>query len=354
MLDRPNDIIGKLRMMLPLAFQRQRENIMRRLVCLPLLLLLLSWLLSCANRPNQSSDRPPPTPQAEQSRLGTAKIDAPGLHNVYRITDKLFSGSSPEGDEGFRSLQELGIKTVISVDGARPDVDSARKYGFRNVHLPFGYDGIPRQRVSALAKAVRDLPGPFYIHCHHGKHRGPTAAAAIHLCMDDKCSVEQAVAEMKRAGTDVRYTGLYAVPQALIRPTEDELSRLPADLPEVAEVSGLAQLMVEIDTRWENLKLVKAAGWKTPEDHADLDPPHEALQIVEQYREADRLEQVRNRPEEFRRWLADAQEKATELEQILRRGKGEQQIDHREIEEAFSKAGTTCTQCHAKYRDLPR
>src|SRR5262245_14950937 len=100
---------------------------MRRLVCLPLLALLLMGVLSCANWPNQSSDRPPQTPGAEQSRSDTAKIDAPGLHNVYRITDKLFSGSSPEGDEGFRSLQELGIKTVISVDGARPDVGSAHK-----------------------------------------------------------------------------------------------------------------------------------------------------------------------------------------------------------------------------------
>src|SRR6516164_9740614 len=151
-------------MISPLAFQRQRKNTMRRLVCLPLLALLLMGVLSCANRPNQSSDRPPQTPQAEQSRSDTTKIDAPGLHNVYRITDKLFSGSSPEGDEGFRSLHELGIKTVISVDGARPDVGSAHKYGIRYVHLPFGYDGIPRQRVVALAKAVRDLPGPFYIH----------------------------------------------------------------------------------------------------------------------------------------------------------------------------------------------
>jgi protein tyrosine phosphatase (PTP) superfamily phosphohydrolase (DUF442 family) len=101
------------------------------------------------------------------------KIQAAGLHNVYRITDKLMSGSSPDVDAGFKSLKELGVKTVISVDGAKPDIVHAHKYGLRYVHIPFGYDGIPRQQVLRLARAVRDLPGPIYIHCHHGVHRGP-------------------------------------------------------------------------------------------------------------------------------------------------------------------------------------
>src|SRR5262249_601182 len=60
----------------------------------------------------------------------------PGLHNVFRLTERLYSGSSPEGEEGFLSLQRLGIKTIISVDGARPEVERARKLGLRYVHLP--------------------------------------------------------------------------------------------------------------------------------------------------------------------------------------------------------------------------
>ena len=84
-------------------------------------------------------DASPPT--EETPRLGA--VDAPGLHNVYRLTDKLLSGSGPEGDEGFASLQQLGVKTVLSVDGARPDVARARRFGLRYVHLPIGYDGVP-------------------------------------------------------------------------------------------------------------------------------------------------------------------------------------------------------------------
>ena len=35
-----------------------------------------------------------------------------------------------------------------------------------------------RQRVEEIATAVQTLPGPIYIHCHHGKHRSPAASAA--------------------------------------------------------------------------------------------------------------------------------------------------------------------------------
>src|SRR5690349_19529458 len=88
-----------------------------------------------------------------------ARVEAAGLHNVLRVSDRLYSGSSPEGEEGFRSLEELGVRTVVSVDGARPDVEGARRHALRYVHLPIGYDGVPRDQALRLARAVRDLPG---------------------------------------------------------------------------------------------------------------------------------------------------------------------------------------------------
>jgi protein tyrosine phosphatase (PTP) superfamily phosphohydrolase (DUF442 family) len=300
------------------------------------ILLIISCLPAFAGC---GSSTPSSKPSAD---LG--KIEKPGLHNVYRITEKLISGSSPEGDDGFRSLAELGVKTIITVDGAKPDVERARKFGLRYVHLPFGYDGISQQRVFELAKAVRDLPGPIYLHCHHGKHRGPAAAAAVHLCLDSRCTVEQAIDEMKRAGTDPHYTGLFKVPRDIARPTNEELDRLEVAYPEVAEVPELAQSMVTIDNRWENLKRIRAAGWKAPPREPDLDPPHEALQLREHYREAARLPSVAGGPEEMRKWIREAGEKARLLEESLRK----QQPD----EEVFRQSAAACTACHAKYRDV--
>jgi protein tyrosine phosphatase (PTP) superfamily phosphohydrolase (DUF442 family) len=296
----------------------------------------------------QPDDRDAPARPAAPPAAET-RIEAKGLHNVYRITDRLYSGSAPEGETGFESLQKLGIRTVISVDGARPDVVTAHRFGLRYVHIPFGYDGIPRQQVLRLAKAVRDLTGPFYIHCHHGKHRGPTAAAAVRLCLDERCTVEQALAEMRRAGTDPHYTGLYDVPKTFVRPTPDDLDRIQDNFPEVAAVSDLAQCMVEIDRRWENLKLVKAAGWRTPREHPDLDPPHEALILVEQFREASRLDQVQKRSTELHRLLTEAETKALKLEAMLRQSEATKMA-----EQAFRDAEASCTHCHARHRDLPQ
>jgi protein tyrosine phosphatase (PTP) superfamily phosphohydrolase (DUF442 family) len=299
-----------------------------------------------------------PTTTALAPRSNSAQIVLPGLHNVFRITEKLYSGSSPDCDLGFRSLQKLGVKTVISVDGARPEVATAHLYGMRYVHIPFGYDGIPPEQTLRLAKAVRDLPGPIYIHCHHGMHRGPAAASAIHLCLDRNCTVNQALAEMHRAGTDPHYTGLYAVPRTLVRPSNADLDPIASDFPEVATVPDLAECMVGIDKCWDNLKQIRSAGWKTPANQQDLDPAHEALMLRESFQESLRVSArfqraefvgAHSRPAEVGLWLADAVEKATSLEQRFRSG-----AEHPALEHAFTDMGACCTRCHAKYRDVPQ
>jgi protein tyrosine phosphatase (PTP) superfamily phosphohydrolase (DUF442 family) len=306
--------------------------------------LALPLLLSGCQRHGAPSPMP-----SEPAVVVLGRVEVAGLHNVYRLTDKLYSGSSPDGDTGFASLQQLGIQTIISVDGARPDVEAAHKFGMRYIHLPIGYDGVPHDQGLRIAKAVRDLPGPVYIHCHHGKHRGPAAAAVAHLCLDEKCNVETALAEMRRAGTDSHYTGLYAAPGEFGRPTAADLDRVSSDFPEVSEVAALAQIMVGIDERWERIKLIRAANWITPADHPDLDPPHEALQLRESYREAARLPAVQERAEEFRRWLGEADEEAARLERALRGN-----VDARAAESAFRKMNDACARCHTHYRDTPK
>jgi hypothetical protein len=215
--------------------------------------------------------------------------------------------------------------------------------------LPVGYDGISRDRALQLARAVRELPGPVYIHCHHGQHRGRAAAAAVRLCLDDRCRVEEMEAFLKTAGTDARYTGLVGLPRSLARPTAAELDRASADFPEAATVSDLARLMVVIDARLDNLKRVKAAGWATPNDHPDIDPPHEAVQLIELYREAGRLGGATARGPEFLKRLADAETAASDLERALRAVP----IDGKRAESVFANSATACTACHAQFRDRP-
>jgi protein tyrosine phosphatase (PTP) superfamily phosphohydrolase (DUF442 family) len=293
--------------------------------------------------------------QADESPLpAPTKLELEGLHNVFRVGDRIVTGSGPEGEKAFAALQTLGIKTVISVDGARPDVARARKYGLRYVHIPLGYGGVSRQQALRIAKAVRELPGPFYIHCHHGKHRGPTAAAIARLCTGEKCGVADALAVLRSAGTDPRYRGLFQGVQQFREPTAQELAALPAEFPEVVPVVGVTQAMVTMDHCWDNLKLVRAAGWKTPPGHPDIDPAHEALQLVEGYQELRRLPEVAKRPGDFRTWVAEGHASAKDLEELLRVGREKKAVDADAAEKLYRRAGAVCTQCHAKYRDVPQ
>lgn len=283
-----------------------------------------------------------------------ADLHAAGLHNVIKVTEKLLSGSSPEGDEGFASLQKLGVKTIISVDGAKPDLEKAKKYTLRYVHLPIGYDGVPIDQGMMIAKAVKELPGLIYLHCHHGKHRSPAAAAVVKLCLEPECKVEEVINLMKKAGTDPKYLGLYAAPKELKRPTTESLDQLKANFPEVAKTSGMMQSMVDIDNHWDNLKLIRTAQWQSPKSHPDLDPAHEALLLWEHYVELARLPETNKKPEKFHQLLNEATENAKELEKELRLGKERATLSKERTATAFQRSSQSCIQCHSLYRDVPQ
>ena len=78
------------------------------------------------------------------------RIASTHLPNAYRLHAKVISGGQPEGDAAFKELRDLGVRTIISVDGATPDVATANKYGLRYVHLPHGYDDISTTRAKEL------------------------------------------------------------------------------------------------------------------------------------------------------------------------------------------------------------
>lgn len=106
-----------------------------------------------------------------------APRDMPGLHNVLRFANGVFSGSMPEGDVGFDSLERLGIESVVSVDGIRPDLGRAESRGIRYVHVPIQYSGIDSAAQVALAKAIRDLP----------RQRREARQSGLGGCLDTRC-----------------------------------------------------------------------------------------------------------------------------------------------------------------------
>lgn len=283
------------------------------------------------------------------------KVRTDHLPNCVRVHAKVFSGGQPDGEAGYRELQAIGIKTVISVDGAVPDVETAAKYGLRYVHLPHGYDGISAARAKELAKGVRDLEGPIYLHCHHGKHRSPAAASVACVTAGFMQSADaQEVLEL--AGTSLNYRGLYQSVKIAVPVDASELDRLVVDFRAKVDVPPIAEAMVGLERIHDHINAIATAGWRAPDDHPDLDPAYEALLLREQFTELLRIDYVQQQSAEFRNLLQDSELAAEEMERGLRHNSQGLSREERPTEllaGLMHRISRNCQQCHEKFRDIP-
>lgn len=286
---------------------------------------------------------------AEDKSPATAGIAKPleitGVHNAFRATDRLISGSQPEGDAAFAALARLGVKTIISVDGGKPDVEAARKHGLRYIHVPIGYDGIPTARLAELVKAASGMAEPIFVHCHHGKHRGPAAVGVIAEAVAG-WSPKQAEEWLRQAGTAADYPGLYRSVREFQMPKPEALAAI-GPLPESAKTADLVDAMVEIDERFEALKAIQKAGWKATTAHPDIAPAHQAALLWESYRELARMEDTAKRPEDYRSKVADSERAAAALRDALKLPAP----DPAALDALMKQNTQSCATCHKAYRN---
>ena len=321
--------------------------------------LIVGFLSGCVPPTESLRDPTQGTPPADQTTAMQMSfpraLAARHLANLVQVHDRVISGGLPEGELAFTELTQLGIKTIISVDSARPDVATARKHGLKYVHLPHGYDGISSDRVVQLAKAVRELDGPIYIHCHHGKHRSP-AAASVACVAAGLLPASQAVAVLQLAGTSPNYRGLFEA-AARVQPIDlTVLDGLIVEFPETSSVPPMAEAMVALERTHEHLLRVAEAGWKSIPEHPDIFPEHEALILEEHFAELRRINDVRLEHPDFARLLQDSESLAGELKDELSTMAGSAPAaETRDIlNQLASEISLNCNRCHQKFRDPPR
>ncbi len=286
-----------------------------------------------------------------QNAIGPHRLESPYLPNLVWIHPRVLSGGLPEGEAAFSELAQLGVKTIITVDGAPPAVATAKQFGLRYVHLPHGYDGIPDNRVVELAKAVQELDGLIYIHCHHGKHRSP-AAASVACVSAGLIPAEQAVAVLQVAGTSANYRGLFRSAAQAKPISTKTLHELEVEFREVSEIPPLAEAMVDLEHVHDQFLRLSKAGWLAPDNQVAVDVAHQALLLREQFSELLRSESIRHQGDEFRELLQDSQQAAIALENALRDWKpisGGQ--PPAEFERYATRIADNCKKCHVKVRD---
>lgn len=281
---------------------------------------------------------------AAESGTDWTSIDIAGCENVFQLSESVYSGGEPHDEAALKALADHGIKTIVSVDGAKPDVETAKKYGLRYIHLPIGYDGFSRERGLQFGRVLTDLKGPVYFHCHHGKHRGPAAVAAGMECTG-AWTPTQANAFLKAAGTADKYTGLYNFVNTFKLPSKKELATVDVSFPAVADTPPFQESMAQIDRQKDNLALAEKSGWKAPADHPDIAPPHEALQLRETFTELIRLNAGPERPAPFHEDMKKALAAATALEEALRTSQPGAATS------AFKTLNQACNTCHEQFRD---
>lgn len=303
--------------------------------------LALPLLASCASRePSPAHLDGANDPQKHPS---LAHHDHHGpIHNIHAFKG-VISGSGPEGDAAFDQLASLGVKTIISVDGAAPDVERATVRGMRYVHVPVTYATITDEQRLEIARAIRDLPGPVFVHCHHGKHRGPAAVAAAVMTLGQTTDTD-AVEYMVRAGTAASYTGLYTCVREAWVADDATLDEVPDDFPSVRRPVGIVAAMVEVDLAAEHLLLIKGAGWRVPADQPDLVPAAEAGRLADSMRIS--LEDPKVTDPDLIAQLREAVRLATALEEAIVAGEPAESISMKHQAVAAS-----CKSCHKVHRD---
>jgi protein tyrosine phosphatase (PTP) superfamily phosphohydrolase (DUF442 family) len=305
---------------------------------------VLAVVVAAACRSDDPAARDPARPAA-QARLTLDEHGAPvGLQNFKKWSDKLSQGGQPEGEEAFGNLAALGFTTIVTVDGARPDIETAERYGLRYVHIPIGYDGVPKDAQVRIVRAVAAADGPVYVHCHHGTARGPAAAAVARVALEGATN-EEALEGLRDSGCAAAYKGLFRDVVTCVAPTAEELARVPANQPSYVPPGDVAVAMVGADMRFDRLKLSKNAKWGVPANHPDVDPPHEATMLWEQFKEIARLPDAKRRGDEFLKLLGDAERSAKTLEGAIQRN------DADAADAAQTAVKQSCDACHAKFRN---
>src|SRR2546421_2234031 len=96
------------------------------------------------------------------------------IRNFGKMDDRFYRGAQP-GEEDFKALKSLGIKTGIvlrddPVSYERRDTEAA---GMRYVSIPMSDTSYPKEeQIATFLKVVNDpATGAFFLHCAGGKHR---------------------------------------------------------------------------------------------------------------------------------------------------------------------------------------
>jgi tyrosine-protein phosphatase SIW14 len=112
-----------------------------------------------------------------------------GLHNFHQVDQQVYRGAQPTS-EGFQSLANLGVKTIVDLRGGGGRSANERKVveaaGMHYIAIPLSGHAAPTgQQVSKVLALLNDpAAGPVFVHCRRGADRTGTVIACYRISHD--------------------------------------------------------------------------------------------------------------------------------------------------------------------------
>jgi tyrosine-protein phosphatase SIW14 len=167
-------------------------------------ILPVALLLGCAGDPPLLTTTGKPFARRIEGKAG--------LSNLALVAPGIYRGAQPTA-EGFRTLREMGIRTVICFRMHHSSRKAAEAAGLACIELPveadlLGSEPPTREQVEVFLRIVRD-PGnrPVFFHCAKGKDRTGVMAALYRIEVDGWTNAE-AIEEMQAFGYHDYYVDL--------------------------------------------------------------------------------------------------------------------------------------------------
>jgi tyrosine-protein phosphatase SIW14 len=158
------------------------------------IITLLLCVLSVGCERKQPAAKPKPKPN--QFTYAT-RVELEGCSNLYKVSDALYRGAQPT-KQGFKNLEELGIKTIVNLRTFHGDKDIIKGTSLKYKRITMqAWEGEMEEVVDFL-KVVNDPNShPVFVHCLHGADRTGTMTAIYRIVMQD-WTKEKALEEMTK------------------------------------------------------------------------------------------------------------------------------------------------------------
>ena len=123
------------------------------------------------------------------------EIKSNHFRNLYQINESIYRSEQPSR-KGFKELEKLGIKSVISFRRAKDDSKKAKGLSIQLEHIPLRSKDLTEHDIIKVLSVMKDAPKPLVIHCFHGSDRTGVIAAAYRVVFED-WTKERAIKEMR-------------------------------------------------------------------------------------------------------------------------------------------------------------